>query len=464
MANVSEVQVVLCIDSSGSMSTGNYIQGAINDSNTFVNIMLPDDAIGVVTFNDTARYVYDNGANPPKVQVIQGTVLQEASKAISALKANGLTNMQQGLDYSVNLINLSDRTRNPAILLLSDGYANRGTTPPNPPAHCPRLYTIALGPYSDQNLLKDLANKTGGNYHLSPDVFDLASIYFNIALETGTVTRLVTNDIVGFNTAKAANLAALTAPTGIQTKRNAGLIPAETREIRLAVTWVENTRYVTGTPTANNEFSLKVYQNGKALTLPTPDDRGNYLVFKLKTPEAGLYTVETSYLGTQSFQPTVAMLDYGTDPAAKMVVDLDRDAKVGQPVVLSASMNRADGQALSDVTFTGSISAPAVAATEAYQTTDAELACFYASDGEASADLSQDRAESLSKRIAAYGPLPKIRHDFTALPDQGGSPRSQYSFIPHLPGVYVVRLQADYRGGAPETHFTQSTLVTLKVT
>jgi hypothetical protein len=332
------------------------------------------------------------------------------------------------------------------------------------PTNSPPIYTIALGPKSDQASLEKLATDSKGNYHLSPNPFDLATIYFEIAQETGTITRIVATDIVQFNTDTSARSAPLNAPTGVQSKRTAGKIPTGTTEIRLAVTWLEDTSYVTGTPTANNQFSLKVFQNGRELPLPTPDIRGNYLTFELNAPEAGIYVVETSYLGTGSFQPTVALLDYGTDASPKIVFDVERNAKRGQPVTLSASLNGVDGKSLPDVTFTGSISAPAIAAADAYQTTDADLMRFYATDGEASEDLSPEDVQSLSKRIATYGALPTIRHDFTAIGTQSGAHQDHYSFTPQVPGVYLLRLQADYHGGTPDGHFTQSRIVTLNVT
>jgi uncharacterized protein with von Willebrand factor type A (vWA) domain len=87
MTAINEVQVVLCIDASGSMQTYHYMDAAITDSNIFVNIMLPNDAVGVVSFKDKAAYVYDNGANPPKVKIMNGAVWLEAAKAISSPRA-----------------------------------------------------------------------------------------------------------------------------------------------------------------------------------------------------------------------------------------------------------------------------------------------------------------------------------------------------------------------------------------
>src|SRR5690606_21086954 len=75
-----------------------------------------------------------------------------------------------------------------ALVLLSDGYDNKGCDPGNAakpsaldaaaalPASLP-IYSCAMGPASDQVLLAQLAENTDGRYYFMPTIDDLFEIY-----------------------------------------------------------------------------------------------------------------------------------------------------------------------------------------------------------------------------------------------------------------------------------------------
>jgi hypothetical protein len=472
--SVNEVQVVLCIDASGSMNQNGYLSPAKLDSTIFTNIMLPDDAVGVVSFKNSASYVADNGASPPQVAILDknNTVRASVLTAISKIKASGSTNMSEGLAFSNNLINHQDTTRNASILLLSDGYSNMGTIPPTLPSNCPPVYSIALGPKSDVSTLKKLASDSGGEYHLSPRPLDLASIYFDIASQTGTVSQTVSNEILPFNTStQLLAMQAVPSLSAVQTLRTGGMVPEAAKQISLAVSWLEESIiYVSGTPTKSNQFSLKLYVNGSLILLDKMEVRDQYLLIPVTSAVAGVFVAEISYLGSGSFQPTVAILDYTKKATSgtNLVVNVNRHSKVGEAVNLSAYLEGIDGNALSDVIFKGTVTAPQAntsTADEAGFATEKEVQMFLQSDGVDNDGMSAKTVEGVKSHLLAQGTAAVARYPFTAIQSQHSQDehRSTYTFMSHVPGMYVIRLHAECRQGPAETHFSIAKVMTIQV-
>jgi hypothetical protein len=86
------------------------------------------------------------------------------------------------------------------------------------------VYTIALGPLADVNLLRDIANQTKGKYYESPTILGLLSIYYQIQgdLELG----------------EAANMEIGTKESGNDTRKV--LIDQGASQATFAVGWLQN--------------------------------------------------------------------------------------------------------------------------------------------------------------------------------------------------------------------------------
>ena len=170
------VDVVLCIDRSGSMGESGYMEPAKTAASTFVGFMQIDDQIGVVSFNESAN------VNFPLTLIQSEQDKIDAQNAISSISSYGWTSIGSGLQTSQQQLLDHGRENYPwAIILLSDGFENR---PPwvsdvlpdivNSPTS---VYTIALGDNSDQELLQDIAHQTCGLYFFSPGPQDLQNLY-----------------------------------------------------------------------------------------------------------------------------------------------------------------------------------------------------------------------------------------------------------------------------------------------
>lgn len=472
MAILKPVQIVLCIDKSGSMNYYGYITSAKTDASTFVDLMISRnsyseaDAVGVVSFNSSAYYTFDGGNEPPSVAILTNEKVKQAAKdAIATIKTSGSTNIQTGLDHSNSLINADDSSRNPAIILISDGHANDGIRPPKPPRADLPIYTIALGPNSDTSTLKNLADETNGQYHLSPDVKELESIYIDIALETGTVSSVISNDLLTFSQSQNAQSTNIQRSiSAVQSQRVGGLVPETAEAVTLVMSWTEeNISYTSGTPTNNNQFTLDVYINGSLVPLDSIEVSDQYLNIPITKATAGVCIVDIQYLGESVFEPTVGILDYTRIATSdtNVIVDVNRHVNVGETVNLSAYVEDANNQILPNVTFKGTISAPQKTGNSV---TDSEIRKLLTSDAVANDEISENELNDIQNRLLEQGPTPKDLYQFTAIQHEDSSKNNgSYTFIPNIPGIYVIRLQAECKDGPVETHFSKAKVVTVQV-
>jgi len=165
------INVVLVIDCSGSMS-GQPIADAKKAASTFVGLMQSKDQSAIVSFS-----------HQPYTDCPFTGDIASLNEAISKIGAYGGTAIFDALIHSVYLMNHSLKNR--AIILLTDG-ADKDSQYSYQEAlnalqsYEVRVFTIGLGlnrNSPEENILKDLASKTGGLYYYSPTSSELEEIY-----------------------------------------------------------------------------------------------------------------------------------------------------------------------------------------------------------------------------------------------------------------------------------------------
>ena len=187
----SRSQVVLIIDSSGSMGWYQKIELAKAAAKQFVDLLQIGDKLAVVSYRSyvTTNWSMSEITGPPPQTNIKA--------AIEALYASGTTAMGDAMRTALNiLINQADPYIRRGAILLSNGLHNYGREHPNNvvPDYISEgipIYTIALGSDANKTLMQQIANQTGGSYYFAPGASDLQEIYAAITQQTTATEQLV---------------------------------------------------------------------------------------------------------------------------------------------------------------------------------------------------------------------------------------------------------------------------------
>ncbi len=194
-SNANNVDVMLVVDRSGSMQAENNITKAKDAAKQFVDLLVDDDQVGVVSFSDNVTVDFN------LTTIVSGT-RTAAKNAIDPLTANGFTTIGGGLEAAQNELTTTGIITHPwAIVLLSDGLENRppfvADVLPDIKATKTVVHSIGLGSLADRVLLQDIAAETNGTFNFAPSGAELGGIYNTIAgLLTGQQTLISFDGVV----------------------------------------------------------------------------------------------------------------------------------------------------------------------------------------------------------------------------------------------------------------------------
>ncbi|MCX8207107.1 MAG: VWA domain-containing protein [Methanothrix sp.] len=186
----SPIDVVLSIDSSGSMTTSDPEDLRKSAARQFVSgLDLSTDRVGIVSWNTSATtWPLTNN-------------LSDIESSINSIGADGNTCLDTGLKAAIDLLTESSGSK--VIVLLTDGISTDGGhyTPPGIPGSPVdearskgiMVFTIALGPDADARNLTEIARSTGGEFYTAPDASALADIYQRIR---SSITGIVAKDVI----------------------------------------------------------------------------------------------------------------------------------------------------------------------------------------------------------------------------------------------------------------------------
>jgi Ca-activated chloride channel family protein len=161
--NRKPANIVLVIDTSGSMGRDNRIALVQRGIEALLEQLQEGDTVGIVTYSDTAHVL------------LEPTSDFELARALASdLRPNGSTNAQAGLRLGFSLAEQQfGENKSNHVVLLSDGVANVGETGPDGLISEIKEYAqegislstvgVGLGNYNDM-LLEQLANDGDGSY------------------------------------------------------------------------------------------------------------------------------------------------------------------------------------------------------------------------------------------------------------------------------------------------------------
>jgi Mg-chelatase subunit ChlD len=167
-----ELDVAFVLDSSGSMSTNDPNGIRKSASIDLVNSLLDQDRGTVIDFDSTAR-------------IVQGLTSDKATltAAINTIDDSGGTNIGAGVQSGLTALaaNTAD-TRSQTMVLLTDGEGAYDTQLTQEAAAADiQIFTIGLGSSVDANLLRSIAEGTGGAYFAVSTAEDLPDVMEEIA-------------------------------------------------------------------------------------------------------------------------------------------------------------------------------------------------------------------------------------------------------------------------------------------
>lgn len=172
------VNVVEIIDRSGSMS-GQKLADAQTAATLFTNLMGAGDSVGVVDYGSDARVTY-----PLTEITANGNVQEEVAAAIAAIDSAGTTAIGLGIRLGMSELE-NERLGTRAMLLLSDGeenvLPNALDVIANEVPDDVRIFTIGFGTGADENLMRQIAAETGGEYYFAADGAALQRIYAELS-------------------------------------------------------------------------------------------------------------------------------------------------------------------------------------------------------------------------------------------------------------------------------------------
>ena len=195
--------IVQVIDRSGSMGFSGYMEPAKERAKQLVDILQINDYAGVASFNSATTENF--GLTPINAQDDKN----DAHAAIDPLSSSGLTDLRAGLEQGRTT--LGPNTGRPqALIFLSDGFHTTPTPAINDAfldtfaADNIKVYTVALGPDSDLDVLNNMAARTGTGavnvVESAADLHKLHEIYYDILGNMGC------NTVVHLNSAALSRL------------------------------------------------------------------------------------------------------------------------------------------------------------------------------------------------------------------------------------------------------------------
>ena len=181
------IDIVFVVDSSGSMDWNDGSNIRHLAVKNFIDKLGENDRGAVVDF-DSYSTVYQNFTSDHDLLY----------SAIGRVDSSGGTNLSKGMSSAINLFTNSDYSRTDAykyIVFLTDGDGSYSTSYTTSAANNNIVvYTVGLGSEVQENVLKNIAEGTGGKYYFASSANQLPDIYSDVSFETVDYTTDSNND------------------------------------------------------------------------------------------------------------------------------------------------------------------------------------------------------------------------------------------------------------------------------
>lgn len=185
--------VILLMDSSGSMVWNDPQRLRISGAKEYVGQLAYPDRVAIVDFDGDAVFTRVNVGGPPH---LLGSVghnglpdYSDPQADLDTIDQSGSTNFGDAIRIANDeFITHGDGFHEFVMILLTDGENNFAWQDDLARAEAGRakangitIYTIGLGPDPDAALLSEIATTTGGTYYAAPNASSIRWIYFQIS-------------------------------------------------------------------------------------------------------------------------------------------------------------------------------------------------------------------------------------------------------------------------------------------
>lgn len=363
MTTETTISAALILDTSYSMTASKYVDITQIDSKAFISCLRQGDKIAICNY-DT------NGHTPYTLHEVTDTnnVLAEATNVIQNLSFQGnSTNIAAGLTQGLAQINNQNNSK--ALVLLSDGFNNAGPGPLSvPPPNYP-IFSCAMGPYSDQDLMQQIAARTPyGQYYYAPKVVDMMRIYNQIRA-INPQTQGIANELKSID------------------PQNYQLVPATiakgNSEAQFVVVWTDpSLSYTSGNPTSN-QLSITLVDPNMHTINDKPTYIGDgYVIFDLHNPLVGKWMAQILHGSDKNSLPvTVGAFEFQNDPSQQITLHVDAPdtSEKGQPISFSASVTHGN-EPIDNISVSAEITRPKMSLEKVLEHYKADMSSLSTSD------------------------------------------------------------------------------------
>ncbi|AUG02368.1 hypothetical protein CXQ81_17720 [Pseudomonas sp. 09C 129] len=448
---MTSVSVVPIVDTSYSMTAEGYVAQTVIDTKAFLRSLKPEDKFAVIAYDTTARNVYTgNGGLATVDQAL--TVTANAALEVSKLSFNGdSTAIGLGLQQARTFLDSASQPK--ACVLLTDGFQNAGPSPLDMLPDYP-VMTCAMGPQSDQDLLKQIAQHTNGEFFYAPRAADMMKVYHQIRSKTASAA-LLANQLVDIPT------------------NDYRLIPATVSQrpggAQISAVWSNaEVTYTRGSPSGNQLSVTLVDPSGSTSPLNPTIIGDGFVIYNVDNPAPGEWQVQLEFAGAgQTINCTGGALQYPSSTRnaiaeLKLNVDIARTHNVGRPLELKLNLNEG-GEPLTNVRAHASVIRPTISLANALIKYHDQLGSVRANPAHISRGVPESQAKLAALRQQLLPEQDILAHQQSVVHFQQGARQLISQLDTPVSGSYTI--QVEVTGESPVTGpFSRSELVSVLVT
>lgn len=314
--NLNRLDVILVIDSSGSMTYNDSSNIRIQAAKSFVDKLGENDRGAVIDF-DNYSSILCSLTNDKEL----------LNNAIDMIDSYGGTNLSRGIAPAIDMLmeqsNSEEAYRYIIMLTDGDGSYDNGLTAMAKDEGI-SIYTIGLGSDVNEDLLKVIAEETSGKYYFATTADDLIPIYEDTAIETIDYSTDSNNDGISDYFTRLICEGKLRTGTGVDVFRDAmsikmlEMLPESVDINEMLYNYVQTNADLDGDGLKNGDELIITYHDGKVYIklISDPTDQnsdsdpfadgveyingGHPLEYDIFTGDIGFLTDDGCYLAAYS--------------------------------------------------------------------------------------------------------------------------------------------------------------------